>query len=82
MCFGGYDDTGSEPGFLIINSWGETWIKGPMPEFGPIPKGSFMARADVVARMIRGGGTFAFSAFDGFPAQKLPNYGSNDWIFG
>jgi hypothetical protein len=25
--------------------------------------------------MLRGGGSFAFSAFDGFPLQKLPNYG-------
>ncbi len=82
MCIGGCDDTGSEPGFLVINSWGETWISGPMPKWGPIPKGSFMAHADVIARMIRGGGTFAFSAFDGFPPQKLPNYGTNDYLFG
>jgi hypothetical protein len=82
MCIAGCDDTGSEPAFLVINSWGETWIKGPMPQWGPIPKGSFMAKADVIGRMLRGGGTFAYSNFDGFPPQRLPNYGTADYLFG
>lgn len=68
------DDTGDEPAFLVQNSWGK-WNDGGHPEWGPIPDGSFLIRADDAAGMLSGGGSFAFSAFDGFPLQKLPDYG-------
>jgi hypothetical protein len=68
------DDTGSEPLFLVQNSWGK-WNSGGHPDWGKIPDGSFLITADVAAGMLRGGGAFAFSAFDGFPLQKLPDYG-------
>lgn len=68
------DDTGSEPAFLVQNSWGK-WNDGGHPAWGPIPDGSFLIKADVAAGMLKGNGAYAFSDFDGFPLQKLPNYG-------
>ena len=68
------DDTGSEPLFLVQNSWGK-WNDGGHPEWGPIPDGSFLIRAEVAAGMLAANGSYAFSNFDGFPLQKLPDYG-------
>lgn len=73
------DDTGSEPAFLVQNSWGK-WNDGGHPEWGPIPDGSFLIHADVAAGMLKGNGSYAFSNFDGFPVQKLPNYGFKDYL--
>ncbi len=73
------DDTGSEPLFLVQNSWGK-WNDGGHPEWGPIPDGSFLIRSDVAAQMLAGNGSYAFSNFDGFPLQKLPNYGFNEYL--
>jgi hypothetical protein len=30
--------------------------------------------------MLRAGGAFAISNFDGFPVQKLPSYGFEDYL--
>lgn len=68
------DDTGKEPLFLVQNSWGK-WNSGGHPEWGPIPDGSFLIRAEVAAGMLSANGSYAFSNFDGFPLQKLPDYG-------
>ena len=68
------DDTGSEPLFLVQNSWGK-WNDGGHPEWGPIPDGSFLIRAEDAAGMLRQNGSYAFSNFNGFPVQKLPDYG-------
>ena len=68
------DDTGSEPLFLVQNSWGK-WNDGGHPDWGPIPEGSFLIAADVAADMLAQNGSYAFSEFDGFPVQKLPDYG-------
>lgn len=73
------DDTGSEPAFLVQNSWGK-WNGGGHPAWGPIPDGSFLIHADVADRMLRSDGSFAFSSINGFPAQKLPNYGTGTYI--
>lgn len=73
------DDTGNEPAFLVQNSWGK-WNDGGHPEWGPIPDGSFLIKADVAAGMLSGNGSYAFSNFDGFPVQKLPNYGFKDYL--
>ena len=73
------DDTGSEPLFLVQNSWGK-WNDGGHPEWGPIPDGSFLIRAEVAAGMLSGNGSYAFSQFDGFPVQKLPSYGFEDYL--
>lgn len=68
------DDTGSEPLFLVQNSWGK-WNDGGHPSWGPIPDGSFLITAEVAANMLAQNGSYAFSEFDGFPVQKLPDYG-------
>lgn len=73
------DDTGSEPAFLIQNSWG-IWNSGGHPEWGPIPEGSFLIHADVAEGMLSQNGAYAFSSFDGFPLQKLPDYGFDDYL--
>jgi hypothetical protein len=73
------DDTGSEPAFLVQNSWGK-WNDGGHPEWGPIPDGSFLIRADDAAGMLAMNGSYAFSGFDGFPLQKLPSYGFEDYL--
>lgn len=73
------DDTGSEPAFLVQNSWGK-WNDGGHPDWGPIPDGSFLIRADVAEGMLNMNGSYAFSGFDGFPLQKLPSYGFEDYL--
>ncbi len=75
MCWGCCDDTNGEPTFLVLNSWGKGWNSGGSPKWGDIPDGSFMIHADVAESMINQGGTFAVSNFNGFPLQKLPDYG-------
>jgi hypothetical protein len=73
------DDTGSEPLFLVQNSWGK-WNDGGHPAWGPIPDGSFLIRAEVAAGMLAQNGSYAFSQFDGFPVQKLPSYGFEAYL--
>jgi hypothetical protein len=73
------DDTGSEPLFLVQNSWGK-WNDGGHPDWGTIPDGSFLIRAEVAAGMLAQNGSYAFSNFDGFPVQKLPSYGFEDYL--
>lgn len=73
------DDTNGEPAFLVQNSWGK-WNSGGHPDWGPIPDGSFLIKADVAAGMLKQNAAYAFSNFDGFPLQKLPNYGFNDYL--
>lgn len=73
------DDTGKEPAFLVQNSWGK-WNSGGHPDWGPIPDGSFLITADVAAGMLKGNAAYAFSNFDGFPVQKLPSYGFEDYL--
>jgi hypothetical protein len=73
------DDTGNEPAFLVQNSWGK-WNDGGHPEWGPIPDGSFLIHANVAEGMLKQSGSYAFSQFDGFPLQKLPSYGFEDYL--
>lgn len=73
------DDTNGEPAFLVQNSWGK-WNDGGHPSWGPIPDGSFLIHADVAEGMLKQSGSYAFSEFDGFPVQKLPSYGFEDYL--
>jgi intein/homing endonuclease len=73
------DDTGDEPAFLVQNSWGK-WNDGGHPEWGPIPDGSFLIHADTAEGMLKQNGAYAFSNFDGFPLQKLPDYGFGEYL--
>ena len=79
MAWIGCDDTGSEPAFLVQNSWGK-WNDGGHPEWGQIPDGSFLIHADVAARMISSDSSFAFSSVVGFPPTKLPDYGFEEYL--
>ena len=79
MAWTACDDTGSEPAFLVQNSWGK-WNDGGHPEWGPIPDGSFLIHADVAQGMLSMNGAYAFSGFDGFPLQKLPDYGFETYL--
>ena len=79
MAWTACDDTGKEPAFLVQNSWGK-WNSGGHPEWGPIPDGSFLIHADVAEGMLRQNGAYAFSDFNGFPPQKLPDYGFGEYL--
>jgi hypothetical protein len=72
MAFIAADDEYRRPGLLCMNSWGPDWISGPKRHGQP--DGSFWVDADVADRMLRGGDSFALSAFDGYPSQEL------DWM--
>jgi hypothetical protein len=74
MCVGACDDTQGNMDFMIINSWG-AWCQGGHPSWGPIPDGCFLIKAETMQGMINAGRTYAFSNFDGFKPQKLPDYG-------
>jgi len=79
MAWTACDDTGSEPAFLVQNSWG-AFNSGGHPSWGPIPDGSFLIHTDVAEKMLRGNGTFAFSSVKGFPPVELPDYGTIDYL--
>jgi hypothetical protein len=73
------DDTNGDLSFLVQNSWGK-WNDGGHPEWGPIPDGSFLIHSDVAEGMLSQNGAYAFSNFDGFPVQKLPDYGFESYL--
>jgi hypothetical protein len=79
MAWTACDDTNGEPVFLVQNSWGK-WNDGGHPEWGPIPDGSFLIHADVAEGMLKQNGSYAFSDFNGFPPQKLPDYGFEEYL--
>jgi hypothetical protein len=69
MAIDGYIEEGEEYGH-IDNSWGENAHTGPVG-WGDPPTSGFWARAAVIDRMLRQNDTWAFSKFQGFPAQTL-----------
>ena len=79
MAWTACDDTNGELAFLVQNSWGK-WNDGGHPDWGPIPDGSFLIHADVAKGMLAQNGAYTFSNFDGFPVQKLPDYGFDDYL--
>jgi hypothetical protein len=76
MCIGGYQG-GTRKGFLIINSWGSGWVRGPPGKFDDIPPGSFWADYAVVDRMLRQQDSYAVSDVSGFKRRKIV---PDDWI--
>jgi hypothetical protein len=70
----GYDDTGPNPGILIINSWPPSWISGPTRHNQPA--GSFWCRPEVFNRMVsRQPDSFVYSRLKGFPPRtKVINH--------
>jgi len=79
MAWTACDDTNGDTAFLVQNSWGK-WNDGGHPSWGPIPDGSFLIHSDVAEGMIKQNGAYAFSNFNGFPVQKLPSYGFEDYL--
>jgi hypothetical protein len=63
-------------GFLVVNSWGEDWVKGPTGG-RDIPAGSFFADWATVDAMCREGDAVVFSDAVGFPARNLWFDGAN-----
>lgn len=70
-------DRHNETLFLVQNSWG-LWNSGP--KVHDQPEGSFWIRESDAAGMISGNGAYAFSNFNGFKPQKLPDIGFVDYL--
>lgn len=69
MCLIGYDgETGREPYYYVLNSWGAE-AHGTPPDGAP--PGGFWIRERDVEYIVAQGDSFAFSAFAGFPSQEL-----------
>ena len=68
MCFVGVDDNPARPGLYCLNSWGENAF--PVSRDGA-PKGGFWVDAKVAEKDMLSDDAWAFSSFDGFPANKL-----------
>ena len=74
MCISGYQkkkqNNKLRDGFIIDNSWGSKWIKGPKGSI-PMNDGAFWADAAVVDRMLAAGDSFALSSYSGFPKRQI-----------
>ena len=70
MCLVGYDGTSASGKryFYCLNSWGET--SHPSPLQGEPPGGFWLTWEDVEKITVQGD-SWAFSSFDGFPAQAI-----------
>ena len=73
MAIDGYHTEGGREYGHIVNSWGTSWISGPVGWGSPGGDGLW-AEASVIDRMVKQGDTWAFSGVTGFPARKL------DWF--
>lgn len=72
MCIIGVDDDPSEPYACILNSWGD--VMGTVKDFktGDVwPKGSLRVRKKDILEILKEQDSFAYSAFNGFPAQEI-----------
>jgi hypothetical protein len=65
--------------YLVLQSWG-LWNRGGHPEWGPIPGGSFLMPSGDAEWCIKNGETWAVGNVLGFPPQKLPDYGSSEYL--
>jgi hypothetical protein len=63
--------------FLIQNSWGK-WNGGPKTHNQP--DGSFWITESDMATILRHNGSWVMSNVDGFPARKLPDYGTTTYL--
>ena len=81
MCTCGYDDTKSHWPYrvwFIINSWG-AW-NSPVPDwpadYPPQPPGLIVTKDDDFDVCVRSGDCWVYGDIDGYPPQKLPDYGA------
>jgi hypothetical protein len=79
MAWTACDDESKRPGFVVQNSWGE-WCSGGNPKWGKLPTGAFLIDYDVAQRMLNARGAFAFSNFDGWPAQDISSLGFETYL--
>ncbi len=69
MCVIGYDgQTGREPYWYVLNSWGPGAHGAPPDD--AVPGGFWLRRGDI-DDIVRQGDSFAYSGFEGFPAREL-----------
>lgn len=59
-------------GYLILNSWGKSWVSGP--RYKDMPEGSFYCEPVVMARILRAGDSWALSNAEGFKPGFLPSW--------
>lgn len=64
---------------LDINSWG-IWNRGGMPDWGPIPGGSWVSPEKDVQWVLDTGEVFVVGDFNGYPARELPDYGNSSFL--
>lgn len=70
MLLGGYDETTSRPGGLILNSWQPDWITGGK-RFDQ-PEGSFWSTPEEIERMLTDwDDCFAISSYVGYPNKFI-----------
>ncbi len=70
MVFGATWDDSKRPGLALDNkSWPDSWVKGPLAE--GLPPGTAWVAAETCDRMLRGKDSFAYSQYEGYPAQDL-----------
>jgi hypothetical protein len=62
--------------FYILNSWGDTWVGGPLGPGNPPPGGFWITHNDM-ERIAKQGDSYAVSSVKGFPRKKL---NADDWI--
>jgi hypothetical protein len=78
-CVGKRND--GRKGYLILNSWGPNWVKGP--KYKDQPEGSFYAEPYAVARMLKAGDSWAlshdFKKVKLFPWLTNPNATPNEF---
>ena len=67
MCLVGYDGSGKNAYFYVLNSWGPN--AHPQPIDGEPPGGFWITFRDC-DKIVRQGDSFAFSDFEGFPANE------------
>jgi len=72
MCFIGVEDRPArEKGAYCLNSWGEDAHPKPLNDE---PRGGFWVDWQTVQRMVSQGDSWAYSDFDGFPADVLADW--------
>lgn len=72
LCFIGVDDNDKDPYAIILNSWGDAHGKLKDFETGEeLPMGVLRVRKNDALKHIRAKETFAYSQFDGFPANNI-----------
>lgn len=77
----GYSVTNGRRGFVVVNSWPSHWNSGPLGEDTPdLPWCSYKAEVGDIAKAISQGDCWAYGGFQGFPPQKLPDYGATGVI--